>query len=164
MTANRAAMAFFGVMAAMFSMFVMLWVVLDDARIAAVIIVTAFGTLSMVSIGFSMAVVARRPERHQPEVVTADYRDTTPQPPQLPQPRYFQMSANTWTRNDRIDEQARRVAQAIRDADAQPTRDAMQTHGGIFGHEAQRAIVSKWVSWGWCTPPSQGKPTEWAND
>lgn len=98
------------------------------------------------------------------EVKSSDVINVTPQAPQLPAPTYFQSAPQQWTRTDRVDVEAHRVAQLLRDAGAQPTRDALETHGGVFGHEKQRAIVAKWTSWGWCTEPRQGQPGRWKNE
>jgi len=90
-----------------------------------------------------------------------DVIDVTPQAPQLPEPRWYQSTPSTLMRTDRIDSEAHRVAQVLRDANAPPTRDALQAHAGVYGHEQARAIIGKWASWGWVTQPRQGVPARW---
>ena len=97
-----------------------------------------------------------RHEREQHQVV-----DAAPQAPQLPAPRWVRVSDTTLTRSDRIDAEALRASAALRDANAPPTRDALQAHAGVYGHEQARAIIGKWTSWGWVTQPRQGVPARW---
>ena len=101
-------------------------------------------------------VTAIKHEREQGQAI-----DVTPQPAQLPAPQWIPMSANTLTRSGRLDAEARRVAQVLRDADAPPTRESIKAHTDVQGNEAIRLIVARWQRWNWVTATSQGVACEW---
>lgn len=159
---NRAASAFALVFGVMLAAFVMLWVLVGDARLAAAMTITAFSVLSLVGLGWGMAHLSHRQQLRgeQPAIYTPD---APPAPParQLPEPKFYQLTPQQWLRSDRIDAEAQRIAQVLRDHDAPPTRDSIAAYAQIFGHETSRALISKWCQWGWCSTPSQGVAAEW---
>lgn len=143
-----------------FAVFALVWVIVGDPRMAATIVITSFATVALIVVGFAMSHVSHRTAApRQPDVI-----DVTPQTPQLPEPRWVPMSSTTLTRSDRLDNEARRVAQILRDADAPPTREAIKAHTDVQGHEACSMIVRRWAEWQWITRPTQGKAGEWIDE
>ena len=155
---------FFGTCGVLLSMFVMLWVLFDNAKTAATVVITAFATLALTSIGFIASHMAHRqsaPPR-APDVI-----DATPLVPHLPEPRWFQTGTRTLTRSTALDDKAHAIAQALRDAELPPTRNNIKLYGGdmnINGNEGASVIYARFVRWGWAEPVSQGEPGRWKDE
>ena len=94
----------------------------------------------------------------------ADVIDVTPSVPQIPEPRFFKTDPNTFTRSTLLDDKARAIAQALRDAGLQPTRQNIKLYGtdiNIGGNEAASIVYQRYVRWGWAEPVTQGEPGRW---
>lgn len=164
-TANRVMMTFAIVCGVMLSMFVLLWVVIGDARIAATIVASVTITLLLITVGWAMSHMShmQAKERKQPDVITGEARQIVPQ---LPEARWIPTDTG-YTRSDTLDTKAMHIGQLLRDRRLQPTRANIKAVGmehGVNGNEAASMIYRRFVEWEWCEAVAQGQQGRWKDE